>query len=1205
MPFVDLNRLRRVRFLLYFFLPVALALTAGAVFDYVAQSKLRAAQEAASRAQTERLLESVEAAAISKQLLEIQLGVSQALTAAKAGKINEEQAYRLHTQIVDKLALLEQRLIAIASVHEQELVRAMLPATLQSFAHFREFALMSTDLMSVNRDLAGQHLVQAGEHYAQFALQLSKIIDIYIDNAQHKGAQVQQELQAYGQRMVTISALGTAVLILLWLLAAISLARRLDRLNTSLQDLSLGQESAGDAKTFAAVAAMAKRTDSLISDMARAVLAFRDAQRERRQAQEALRDSEELYASVFSQAPVGIVVVDLEDLRFTQFNEATYTSLGYSREEFAQLSIYDIQADLTRAEVDQRVRQIVIEGGLAFENRRRTKQGDFRDYWISMRPLRLRNKTFMTGVWVDITDRKRTEQELMRYRDELEQLVGERTAKLEETSNALTRQTLQLQYANAELRHATQVAESANQAKSAFLANMSHEIRTPMNAIIGLTHLIRRDTTNARQQQQLDKVSGAAMHLLAVINDILDFSKIEAGKMALDPTDFELERVISNVFALTADKAEAKGLEVAVEIGSLPAVLHGDGVRLGQILLNFVSNAIKFTEKGSVVLHGRITRQEGNQAWIRFEVRDTGIGLSAEQQTKLFAAFQQADVSTTRTYGGTGLGLAISQRLAGMMDGQVGVHSAPGTGSTFWFEAPFGMNAAAPSRASSVLPPGTRVLVVDDMEEAREPMTDMLTTLGARADAVASGMQALVRIAEADALGDPYRIVLSDWQMPGLNGLETCQRIRQLALRQQPVCILVSGSVGCPTEDAEGGVFAAFLPKPVMPALLADTIASTWGQAHTTTVAPVRGTATPRFVAGQRILLAEDNALNQEVARELLQDLGFVVDIADDGLAAVACAQRAPYDLILMDIQMPNMDGLEATRQIRAQPQHAHTPVIAMTANAFAEDKAVALQAGMNDHIPKPVDPDQLCRVLATWLPQAPDPAAAPQVPDGGSPLLPVADAGVRQVLEQIGELNLEAGLRALRGDASRLAGLLQHFASDHAGDARKARADIRQADPQAALRRLHTLKGLAGTLGLTAVQTHAAAVEDALRHTQAPAAVDTALDQLGAALTRTVDALQPLGQFPAGAAAPESPLPELQARLQTLRNLLATDDLDAADLFAELQPALEQHYPRQAKALGQAIDAFAFQEAHTLLRSLLGEDTPEPGPASQKAAHD
>ncbi|MFZ3220689.1 MAG: response regulator, partial [Rhodoferax sp.] len=1074
MPLFDLNRLRRIRFLLYFFLPVALALTAGAVFDYVAQSKLRAAQAAAERTQTEHLLESVEAAAISKQLLEIQLSVSQALTAAKAGKIDEEQAYHLHTHIVDKLAQLEQRLIAITSVHDQELVRAMQPATRQSFDQFREFALMSTDLMSVNRDLAGQHLVQAGEHYAQFALQLSNIIDIYIENARRKGALAQQDLQAFGQRMIAINALCTALLILLWLLAAMSVARRLDRLNISLQDLTLGHESAGDAKTFAAVAAMAKRRGSLIGDMARAVLAFRDAQRERRQAQEALRDSEELYASVFSQAPVGIVVVDLEDLRFTQFNEATYTNLEYSREEFSQLTIYDIQAELTREEVDQRVRQIVSEGGLAFENQRRTKRGEVRDYWISMRPLRLRGRTFLTGVWVDITDRKRTERELMRYRDELEQLVGERTAKLEETGNALARQTLQLQYANAELRHATEVAESANQAKSAFLANMSHEIRTPMNAIIGLTHLIRRDTTNARQQQQLDKVSGAAMHLLAVINDILDFSKIEAGKMALDPTDFELERVISNVFALTADKAEAKGLEVAVEIGSLPAVLHGDGVRLGQILLNFVSNAIKFTEKGSVVLQGRITRQEGHQAWIRFEVRDTGIGLSAEQQTKLFAAFQQADVSTTRTYGGTGLGLAISQRLAGMMDGQVGVLSALGKGSTFWFEAPFGMDAAAPSRANNVLPPGTRVLVVDDMEEAREPMTDMLTTLGARADAVASGMQALVRIAEADALGDPYRIVLSDWQMPGLNGLETCQRIRQLPLRMQPVCILVSGSVGCPTEDAEGGVFAAFLPKPVMPALLADTIASTWGQAPATATPPVHGTALPRFVAGHRILLAEDNALNQEVACALLQDLGFVVDITDDGEAAVTQAQHNAYDLILMDIQMPNMDGLEATRHIRALPQYAHTPVIAMTANAFAEDKAVALQAGMNDHIPKPVDPDQLCRVLALWLPLALDHANTPPEPDTGIPPPATADAGLLQTLAHIRELNLDAGLRALRGDAPRLAGLLQHFASDHAADAGKARAEIRQADPQAAQRRLHTLKGLAGTLGLTAVQTQA-----------------------------------------------------------------------------------------------------------------------------------
>ncbi len=365
----------------------------------------------------------------------------------------------------------------------------------------------------------------------------------------------------------------------------------------------------------------------------------------------------------------------------------------------------------------------------------------------------------MTGIWVDITSRKQSERELARYRDELEQLVAECTLDLEKTSQALEQQTLELQHTNAQLRSAKAMAEEANQAKSAFLANMSHEIRRPMNAIIGLTHLIRRDTTNPHQRQQLDKVSGAAMHLLAVINDILDFSKIEAGKMALDPTDFELEKVVSNVFTITGDKAEAKGLEVMTEIAGVPPILHGDGMRLGQILTNFMGNAVKFTERGSVSLHAFVTHREANQVRLRFEVRDTGIGLSPEQQGKLFLAFQQADVSTTRTHGCTGLGLAISRRLADQMDGHVGVRSEPGKGSTFWFDAPFGISsqAAAPQHVQA-LPPSTRVLVVDDMEAGFQ-LEQGLRSLG-------NNFAALVRLLQRMVVEHPHdaQKALQAWQ---------------------------------------------------------------------------------------------------------------------------------------------------------------------------------------------------------------------------------------------------------------------------------------------------------------------------------------------------------------------------------------------------------------------------------------------------------
>jgi PAS domain S-box-containing protein len=1180
------SRLRRFHFLLYFFVPVALALTAGAVFDSMARTYLSQAQETMSMEVERDARSASEAADISRQLLDIQQRVNLALNEAKQGRIDEGQAYQLHTQIVEHVAQLQTRLNALDQVQGRDMVQTKLATAKNSFLQFRTFVLMSTDIISIDTSQAGDHLLQAGRHYSSFAQDLADITRIFMEHALKHGADSRAQLAHQAQRLSLFSALATAGLIGLWLLSAMSLARRLDLLYVSLQNLSQGQEHADDEQSFAAIRAMAQHTGTLLSDMARAVLAFRNEQQAHQLAQEQLREREELYSSIVNQSPIGIVVVDLETLHFTSFNPITHASLGYGREEFAQLTLYDIQAHLSPAEVDARVHDIISSGGMEFENQRKTKTGEVRDFWISMRPLVLRTGTFMTGIWVDITERKQAERELTRYRDELETMVRDRTAKLEQTGRILEQQTLELQGANQALLGAKDAAEEANRAKSSFLANMSHEIRTPMNAIIGLTHLMRRDSSSLRQQQQLDKVSGAAMHLLAVINDILDFSKIEAGKMTLDPTDFELERVINNVFTLTNERAEEKGLEVVADIRNVPKMLHGDGVRLGQILLNFVGNAIKFTAHGSVVLHGAVVHNDGQQALVRFEVRDTGIGLGSEQQAKLFAAFQQADVSTTRTSGGTGLGLAISRRLADLMGGRVGVHSAEGKGSTFWFEAPFGVSASLPHAHGGALPPRTRVLVIDDMEEAREPLADMLRSLGARVDAVSNGTLALERVAQADASGDPYQMVFTDWQMPGLNGTQTWQRIRLMPLRLLPVCVLVSGSSGCPMDELDNNHFADFIAKPVMPTRLAECIAKTWGLAQVT--GPRQGTSAqvPRFVPGRRILLVEDNALNQEVATELLQDMGFEVELAEDGVRAVELATERHYDLILMDLQMPRMDGLEATRRIRQLAAHVHTPIVAMTANAFAEDRATAVAAGLNDHLAKPVDPDLMSHVLAAWLPDAVSHTESAAASNAAKALNKAPDEALLQQLQQVPGLQLALGLRSFRGNALNLSRMLLRFASEHARDTALARELLDRGDLAAAQRLLHTLKGLAGTVGLAQVQALAAEAESSLRLGLARAQTEAVLQQLEPLLRAAAADLQVLQTAPKAVA--EVPgLAALQTQLGTLRTLLAADDLDAAEAYSALRKGMVQHFPVQHIALGHAIDDFDFARALDLLDAL------------------
>jgi len=757
------------------------------------------------------------------------------------------------------------------------------------------------------------------------------------------------------------------------------------------------------------------------------------------------------------------------------------------------------------------------------------------------------------------------------------------------------------QRAEQELRHAKELAEESTALKSNFLANMSHEIRTPMNAIIGMSHLALKSGLSPRQHDYVSKIQQAGQHLLGVINDILDFSKIEAGKLTVEKHPFVLDRMLENVSDVVGYKAGAKGLELVCDVAAdVPPNLVGDSLRLGQILINFANNAIKFTEQGEISIAVRMLEDAGPWVKLRFEVRDTGIGLTPEQMGRLFQSFQQADTSTTRRYGGTGLGLAICKSLAELMGGEVGAESTFGKGSTFWVTLP--LARGAPARV--LLPPpdlrGRRVLVVDDNHTAATVLSDMLHAMGFDVEQAYSGLEALDRLRESMREQRPFGLLLLDWHMPGMDGVELAGHIRALGMAQVPQMLMVT-AYG--REDvmraARAQGIETVLIKPVNASVLLDTLMqplehSTQAQRRIATPAPAAHEL-PLAIRGARVLLVEDNELNQMVAVELLQDAGFAVDVAENGQAAIDYIERKAYDAVLMDMQMPVMDGETATRALRSDPRHAHLPIIAMTANAMEADRQRCFAAGMNDHVAKPIEPAALWAALGRWIRPRPGLGALPPAP---LPAAPAAGPGAVEppaAMPTVAGLDTALGLQRALGKPGLYAEMLRRFVQGQG----TVLADLRQAlaaedvEGGAALaeRLAHTLRSVAANIGAQGVSEHAQALEQALRTRQEGGVLQELLSALGDALQPVLDGLQAWSSEAAAPPQQPSAAPDPADAVERLRGLLEQDDPAATEFFQHNATVLKAVLGNAFKTVEMHTLNFDFEQALEAMAAASGSD--------------